>query len=140
MHNIAGVLVSFLLVDLAKSMEESGVDAFVDNGVGATNGVVVDLDDMMVPECSFQVCNWQDFVARVNGMRFVKISWLMRQSMGYLLDVVLKSKFKKVKCDRNQDIYVVVCSTVNYSAITVAYSYVVVVLFVGSVGSHNLSG
>ena len=53
MFNIAGVLVLFLLVDLAKSMEESGVDAFVDDGVGATNGVFVDLDDMMVPERNF---------------------------------------------------------------------------------------
>ena len=51
--NNAGVLFLFLLVDLAKFEEESGVDAFVDPGVGATNDFVVDLDDMMVPECSF---------------------------------------------------------------------------------------
>ena len=71
-------------------------------------------------------------------MRFVKFSWLMRQSTGFLLDVVLKSKFEKMKRDRNRDIYVVVRSTVIYSVITVGYSCVVVVLFAGSVGSHNL--
>ena len=95
MLNIAGFLVLFLSVDLAKSMEESVVDAFVDDGVGATNGVVVDLDDIMVPERSFRVCNWRDFDDLVTGMRFVKISWVMRQSTGYLLDVVLKLKFEK---------------------------------------------
>ena len=68
MHNIAGGFVLFLSVDLAKLMEESGVDAFVDNGVGATNGVVVDLDDMIVPERSFRVCGCASFVARVKGM------------------------------------------------------------------------
>ena len=51
--NNAGVLFLFLPVDLAKFEEESGVDAFVDPGVGATNGFNVDLDNMMVPECSF---------------------------------------------------------------------------------------
>ena len=49
----AGVLVLFLLVNLAKFIEESGVDAFVDPGVGATNGFVVELDDMMVSERDF---------------------------------------------------------------------------------------
>jgi hypothetical protein len=34
-------------------MEESGVDAFMDPGVGATNGFVVELDNMMVPERDF---------------------------------------------------------------------------------------
>ena len=140
MPNIAGVLVSFLSVDLAKSMEESGVDAFVADGVGATNGVVVDLDNIMVPERSFRVCNWRDFDDLVTGMRFVKISWVMRQITGYLLDVVLKLKFEKVKRDRNRDICVVMRSTVIYSVITVGYSCVVVVLFAGSVGSHNLLG
>ena len=53
MLNNAGVLVLFLLVDLAKFMEESGVNAFVDPGVGATNSFVVELDDMMVPERNF---------------------------------------------------------------------------------------
>ena len=94
-----GDLVLFLSVDLAKSMEESGVDTFVDDGVGATNGVVVELDDIMVLERSFRVGNWRDFADLVNGMRFVKISWLTRQSTGYLLDVVLNSKFEKVKCN-----------------------------------------
>ena len=73
-------------------------------------------------------------------MRIVKISWLMRQNQGLLLDVFPKSKFEKVKSERNRDIYVVVRSTVNYSAIALAYSCVVIVLFAGSVGSHNLLG
>eukprot|EP00957_Ditylum_brightwellii_P073569 5590231-Ditylum_brightwellii.AAC.1 len=34
-------------VDLAKFLEESGVDAFVDLGVGTTNGFYVELDNMM---------------------------------------------------------------------------------------------
>ena len=46
MLNNAGVSFLFLLVDLAKFVEESGVDAFVDPGVGATNGFVVELDRM----------------------------------------------------------------------------------------------
>ena len=73
-------------------------------------------------------------------MKVVKFSWLMKQNQGLLFDVFLKSKFKKVKREQNRDIYVVVCSTVNYSAITVAYSCIDIVLFVGSVGSHNLLG
>eukprot|EP00957_Ditylum_brightwellii_P021326 1608377-Ditylum_brightwellii.AAC.1 len=48
--NNAGVLYLFLLVNLVKFLEESGVDAFMDPGVGMTNGFVVELDDMMVPE------------------------------------------------------------------------------------------
>ena len=51
--NNAGVLFLFLLVDLAKFVEESGVDVFVDPGVGAMNGFFVELDNMMVPERSF---------------------------------------------------------------------------------------
>ena len=73
-------------------------------------------------------------------MKIVKFSWLMRQNQGLLLEVFLKSKFEKVKREQNRDNYVVVRSTVNYSAITVAYSCVVVVLFAGNVGSHNLLG
>ena len=80
--NNAGVLVLFLLVDLAKFMEESGVDAFVDPGVGAMNSFVVELDDMMVSERDFWVCNWLDFADRVNEMKVVKFSWLMRQNQG----------------------------------------------------------
>ena len=53
MLNNAGVLVLFLLVNLAKFMEESRVDTFVDDGVGATNSFVVELDDMTVPERNF---------------------------------------------------------------------------------------
>ena len=53
MLNNAGVLVLFLSVDLAKLMEESGVDTCVDPRVGATNSFVVELDDMMVPERNF---------------------------------------------------------------------------------------
>eukprot|EP00957_Ditylum_brightwellii_P166120 12647192-Ditylum_brightwellii.AAC.1 len=45
--NNADVLFLFLLVDLEKFLEESGVDAFVDSRVGATNGFVVELDNMM---------------------------------------------------------------------------------------------
>eukprot|EP00957_Ditylum_brightwellii_P039691 3002694-Ditylum_brightwellii.AAC.1 len=45
--NNAGVLFLFLPVDLAKFLEESGVDAFVDPRVGALNGFVVELDNMM---------------------------------------------------------------------------------------------
>eukprot|EP00957_Ditylum_brightwellii_P110559 8433152-Ditylum_brightwellii.AAC.1 len=105
-------------------MEESWADAFADSRVGTTDGFFVELDDMMVPECSFRG----------------KFSWLMRQNQGLLLEVFLKSKFEKVKHERNQNNYVVVCSTVNYSAITVAYLCVVIVLFAGSIGSHNLLG
>eukprot|EP00957_Ditylum_brightwellii_P050210 3807304-Ditylum_brightwellii.AAC.1 len=89
-------------------MEESGVDASVDPGVGATNGFVVELDDMMVPECNFQVGNWLSFADCINGVKAVKFSWLMRQNQGLLLDVFLKSKFKKVKREQNQHNYVVV--------------------------------
>eukprot|EP00957_Ditylum_brightwellii_P159820 12165310-Ditylum_brightwellii.AAC.1 len=42
-----GVLFPFLPVDLAKFVEESGVDALVDPGVSTTNGFVVELDNMM---------------------------------------------------------------------------------------------
>eukprot|EP00957_Ditylum_brightwellii_P193396 14725732-Ditylum_brightwellii.AAC.1 len=52
-HNNTGDLVLFLLVNLATLLEESGVDIFVDFGVGTTNGFFVELDNMMVPECSF---------------------------------------------------------------------------------------
>eukprot|EP00957_Ditylum_brightwellii_P047654 3620168-Ditylum_brightwellii.AAC.1 len=110
-HNNAGVLCLFLLVDLAKFEEESWVDAFLDSRVGATNGFVVELDDMMVPERSFQVCNWLYFADCVNGTKSVKLSWLMRQNQGLLLEVVMKSKFEKVKRKRNQDNYVFVRST-----------------------------
>ena len=48
-----GVLVLFLPVYLEKFMDESGVDAFVDPKVSVTNGFVVELDDMMVPERNF---------------------------------------------------------------------------------------
>eukprot|EP00957_Ditylum_brightwellii_P060106 4564551-Ditylum_brightwellii.AAC.1 len=34
-------------VDLSKTLEESGVDAFVDPRVSATNGFFVELDNMM---------------------------------------------------------------------------------------------
>eukprot|EP00957_Ditylum_brightwellii_P088518 6741816-Ditylum_brightwellii.AAC.1 len=121
-------------------MEESGVDAFVDPGVSATNGFVVELDGTMSPECNFLVCNWLSCADRVNGMKVVKFSWLTRPKQGLLLDFFLKSKFEKVKRERNLDNHVVVRSTVNYSAITVAYLCAVVVLFAGSVDSHNLSG
>eukprot|EP00957_Ditylum_brightwellii_P075934 5771554-Ditylum_brightwellii.AAC.1 len=82
-------------------MEESGVDAFVDNRVSATNDFVVELDDMMVPEHNLQICNWLDFADCVNGTKVVKFSLLMRQNQGLLLDVILKSKFEKVKRERN---------------------------------------
>eukprot|EP00957_Ditylum_brightwellii_P019139 1442051-Ditylum_brightwellii.AAC.1 len=82
-------------------MEESGVDAFVDPGVGATNGFVVELDYMIVPERNFQVCNWLSFANCVNGMKVVKFSWFMRQNQGLLLDVFLKSKLEKVKREQN---------------------------------------
>eukprot|EP00957_Ditylum_brightwellii_P037121 2809806-Ditylum_brightwellii.AAC.1 len=52
--NNTGGLFLFLPVDLAKFLEESGVDAFVDPGVGAINSFFVELDNMMVPEHSFQ--------------------------------------------------------------------------------------
>eukprot|EP00957_Ditylum_brightwellii_P039999 3027505-Ditylum_brightwellii.AAC.1 len=71
MLNNAGVLFLFLLVDLAKFFEESGVDAFVDSGVGAMNGFAVELDNIMVPEHSFQVCYWLSFADHVNGMKTV---------------------------------------------------------------------
>eukprot|EP00957_Ditylum_brightwellii_P024426 1844452-Ditylum_brightwellii.AAC.1 len=119
-------------------MEESGVDAFVDPGFGVTNSFVVELDDMMLPERNFRVCNWLNFADGINVMKVVKFSLLMRQNQGLLLVVFLKSKFEKVKLERNQDNYVVVRLTVNHSAITVAYLCVVVVLFAGSMGSHNL--
>eukprot|EP00957_Ditylum_brightwellii_P045568 3455376-Ditylum_brightwellii.AAC.1 len=45
--NNAGVLYLFLMVNLAKFLEESGVDALVDPGVGVANSFVVELDDMM---------------------------------------------------------------------------------------------
>eukprot|EP00957_Ditylum_brightwellii_P179240 13654871-Ditylum_brightwellii.AAC.1 len=48
--NNDGVLFLFLPVDLAKFLEESGVDAFVDPGVSVMNSFVVELDDIMVPE------------------------------------------------------------------------------------------
>eukprot|EP00957_Ditylum_brightwellii_P080665 6135276-Ditylum_brightwellii.AAC.1 len=64
--NNAGVLFPFLPVDLVKFVEESGVDAFMDPTM---NGFVVELDDMMVPECSFQVYNWLSFADHVNGMK-----------------------------------------------------------------------
>eukprot|EP00957_Ditylum_brightwellii_P140983 10740685-Ditylum_brightwellii.AAC.1 len=89
-HNNAGVLCLFLSVDLAKFEEESWVDAFVDNEVGANNGFVVELDNTMVPERSFEVCNWLHFADRVNGMKSVNFFWLMRQNQGLLLEVVLK--------------------------------------------------
>eukprot|EP00957_Ditylum_brightwellii_P167918 12782412-Ditylum_brightwellii.AAC.1 len=82
-------------------MEKSGVDAFVDPGVGATNGFVVELDNMMVPEHNFCACNWLSFADCVNGMNVVKFYWLRRQNQGLLLEVVLKSKFKKVKHEQN---------------------------------------
>eukprot|EP00957_Ditylum_brightwellii_P011913 898162-Ditylum_brightwellii.AAC.1 len=68
-------------------MEESGVDAFIDSRVGATNSFFVELDNMMVPERSF------------------------KQIQGLLLDVLLKLKFEKVKRKQNQDNYVVMRST-----------------------------
>jgi hypothetical protein len=48
------VLFLFLLVNLTKFLEESGVDAFVDPRVGSTNGFFIELDNMMVPERSFE--------------------------------------------------------------------------------------
>eukprot|EP00957_Ditylum_brightwellii_P104453 7956977-Ditylum_brightwellii.AAC.1 len=53
-HDNAGVLFLFLLVDLAKFLEESGVDAFMDSRVGMMNSFFIELDSMMVPERSFQ--------------------------------------------------------------------------------------
>eukprot|EP00957_Ditylum_brightwellii_P047374 3598490-Ditylum_brightwellii.AAC.1 len=50
--NNAGLLFLFLLVNLAKVLEESGVDAFMDSVVGTTNGFFLDLDNMVVSECS----------------------------------------------------------------------------------------
>ena len=52
-HNITGDFLLFSAVDLAKIVEESGVDIFVDFEIGASNGFVVELDDMIVPERSF---------------------------------------------------------------------------------------
>ena len=63
-----GDFLLFSVVDLAKIVEESGVDIFVDFEIGASNGFVVELDDMIVPERSFQVCGCASFVACVKGM------------------------------------------------------------------------
>ena len=66
--DITGDFLSFSAVDLAKIVEECGVDIFVDFEIGASNGFVVELDDMIVPERSFRVCGCASFVARVKGM------------------------------------------------------------------------
>eukprot|EP00957_Ditylum_brightwellii_P090786 6913421-Ditylum_brightwellii.AAC.1 len=55
-------------VDLAKIVKESGVDIFVDFKIGASYGFVVELDDMMVPEHSFQVCVCTSVAACGKGM------------------------------------------------------------------------
>jgi hypothetical protein len=66
--DITGDFLSFSAVNLAKIVEESGVDTFMDVEIGASNGVVVELDDMIVLELSFRVCGCAIFVARVKGM------------------------------------------------------------------------
>ena len=66
--DITGDFLLFSAVDLAKIVEESGVDTFVDFEIGASNGVVVELDDMIVLERSFRVCGCASFVACVKGM------------------------------------------------------------------------
>eukprot|EP00957_Ditylum_brightwellii_P208442 15357454-Ditylum_brightwellii.AAC.1 len=57
---IAPVIVQFECCDVmglydavCLLLEESRVDAFVDPGVGATDGFFIELDDMMCPEHSF---------------------------------------------------------------------------------------
>eukprot|EP00957_Ditylum_brightwellii_P010492 795527-Ditylum_brightwellii.AAC.1 len=48
--DITGDFLLFSAVDLAKIIEESGVDIFVDFEISTSNGVVVELDDMIVLE------------------------------------------------------------------------------------------
>eukprot|EP00957_Ditylum_brightwellii_P185740 14141346-Ditylum_brightwellii.AAC.1 len=50
--SLVGVVEGFGRLD--KIFEESGVDAFVGFVVSTSNSLVVELDNMMVQECSFQ--------------------------------------------------------------------------------------
>ena len=67
-HNTVGVLVLFLAVNLEKILEESGVNSLVEFVVGMKDRIFIIWDDIMVSECSFQVCDCLSLADHVCGM------------------------------------------------------------------------